>query len=58
VQDKHLSFLHTSIIDQEVGLDKEWPSIFMHLCVAKNESNNIGEVISIITIFLVVRGIE
>jgi hypothetical protein len=59
VQEKHLSFLQTRIIDQEVEVQTKNGQVYSRIFdVAKNESNNMGEVISIITIFLVARGIE
>ncbi len=51
--------MHTCIIDQQVELQTENAQVY--LCIfhaAKNESNNMGEVISITTIFLVAKGIE
>ncbi len=59
MQEKHLSFLQTRIIDQEVEVQTKNGQVYSRIFdVAKNESNNMGEVISIITIFLVARGIE
>jgi len=59
VQEKHLSFMHTCIIDQQVEVQRKNGQVYSRIIdVVENESNNMGEVISITTISLIARGIE
>jgi len=59
VQEKHLSFMHTCIIDQQLEVHTKNRQVYSRIFdAAENESNNMGEVICITTIFLIVRGIE
>ncbi len=59
MQEKHLSFMHTCIINQQVEVQTKNGQVYSRIFDApENENNNMGEVISIITIILVARGIE
>jgi hypothetical protein len=51
--------MHTCIINQQLEVQTKHGQVYSCIFDAiENESNNMGEFISIITIFLIVRGIE
>jgi len=51
--------MHTCIIDQQVEVQRKNGQVYSRIIdVVENESNNMGEVISITTISLIARGIE